>query len=259
MIYALNTKNDEHEASIQALKEAHEEEIKHIHAETKETVLQYKSKIGEEQVLRKRIQTLEDMLGQHQMLKEEASAKFIMCKKQLRTEGKKPELTSSLSKEMLDMKTDFENKLQHLNQESESLVNDCKTFERENLDTKESLDEKHRVEMQVVLNEMENLKSENQKIIEEYAEKTSKLQAFYEKEKDTLKKAMQQSVADIQKQCQQREMEQRKINEAQEAVLLQQVKKLEADLEVKSQKINELKKHSQKLKEKTQVECETLV
>uniref|UniRef100_A0A7M4EA11 Family with sequence similarity 184 member B n=1 Tax=Crocodylus porosus TaxID=8502 RepID=A0A7M4EA11_CROPO len=257
VIYALNTKNDEHEDSIQALKEAHEEEIKHIHAETKETILQYKSKMGEEQVLRKRIQTLEDMLGQHQMLKEEASAKFIMCKKQvaereLRTEGKQPELISSLSRELLDMKTDFENKLQHLNQESESLVNDCKTFERENLDTKESLDDKHRVEMQVVLNEMENLKSENQKIIEEYAEKTSKLQAFYEKEKDTLKKAMQQSVADIQKQCQQREMEQRKINEAQEAVLLQQVKKLEADLEAKSQKINELKKHSQKLKEKRQ-------
>ncbi|XP_019382166.1 PREDICTED: protein FAM184B [Gavialis gangeticus] len=257
VIYALNTKNDEHEASIQALKEAHEEEIKHIHAETMETILQYKSKMGEEQVLRKRIQTLEDMLGQHQMLKEEASAKFIMCKKQvaereLRTEGKQPELISFLSRELLDMKTDFENKLQHLNQESESLVNDCKTFERENLDTKESLDDKHRVEMQVVLNEMENLKSENRKIIEEYAEKTSKLRAFYEKEKDTLKKAMQQSVADMQKQCQQREMEQRKINEAQEAVLLQQVKKLEADLEAKSQKINELKKHSQKLKEKTQ-------
>ncbi|XP_034627870.1 protein FAM184B isoform X4 [Trachemys scripta elegans] len=257
VIYALNTKNDEHEASIQALKEAHQEEIQRILAETRETILQYKCKVGEEQELRKHIQTLEDTLEQHTRLKEEALAEFTMCKKQVeekafRTEANHTERIITLSKEMLDTKTDFENKPQHFNQESESLVNECKPFRQEKLDKKETIDEKRSIELQALINEMENLKRENQKITEEYAQKASKLQASYKKEKETLKKAMQQSVADTQKQCQQRATEQKKSSEAQEAALRQQAKKLEAELEVKGQKINELKKHSQKLKERMQ-------
>ncbi|XP_039396801.1 protein FAM184B isoform X7 [Mauremys reevesii] len=257
VIYALNTKNDEQEASIQALKEAHQEEIQRILAETRETILQYKCKVGEEQELRKHIQTLEDTLEQHTRLKEEALAEFTVCKKQVeekafRTEAKHTERIITLSKEMLDTKTDFENKPQHFNQESESLVNDCKPFRQEKLDKKETIDEKCSIELQALINEMEKLKRENQKITEEYAQKASKLQASYKKEKETLKKAMQQSVADTQKQCQQRATEQKKSSEAQEAALRQQEKKLEAELEVKGHKINELKKHSQKLKERMQ-------
>uniref|UniRef100_A0A8C0IY30 Family with sequence similarity 184 member B n=1 Tax=Chelonoidis abingdonii TaxID=106734 RepID=A0A8C0IY30_CHEAB len=257
VIYALNTKNDEQEASIQALKEAHQEEIQRILAETKETILQYKCKVGEEQELRKHIQTLEDTLEQQMRLKEEALAEFTVCKKQVeekafRTEAKHTERIITLSKEVLDMKTDFENKPQHFNQESESLVNECKPFRQEKLDKKETIDEKRSTELQAVINEMENLKRENQKITEEYAQKASKLQTSYKKEKETLKKTMQQSVADTQKQCQQRATEQKKSSEAQEAALRQQAKKLEAELEVKGQKINELKKHSQKLKERMQ-------
>ncbi|XP_044873242.1 protein FAM184B isoform X6 [Mauremys mutica] len=257
VIYALNTKNDEQEASIQALKEAHQEEIQRILAETRETILQYKCKVGEEQELRKHIQTLEDTLEQHTRLKEEALAEFTVCKKQVeekafRTEAKHTERIITLSKEMLDTKTDSENKPQHFNQESESLVNDCKPFRQEKLDRKETIDEKCSIELQALINEMEKLKRENQKITEEYAQKASKLQASYKKEKETLKKAMQQSVADTQKQCQQRATEQKKSSEAQEAALRQQEKKLEAELEVKGHKINELKKHSQKLKERMQ-------
>lgn len=48
VIYALNTKNDEHESAIQALKDAHEEEIQQILAETREKILQYKSRVSEE-------------------------------------------------------------------------------------------------------------------------------------------------------------------------------------------------------------------
>ncbi|KAG6935005.1 family with sequence similarity 184 member B, partial [Chelydra serpentina] len=211
----------------------------------------------EEQELRTHIQTLEDTLEQRTRLKEEDLAEFTMCKKQVeekafRTEAKHTERIITLSKEMLDTKTDIENKPQHFNQESESLVNECKPFRQEKLDKKETIDEKRSIELQALINEMENLKRENQKITEEYAQKASKLQASYKKEKETLKKAMQQSVADTQKQCQQRATEQKKSSEAQEAALRQQVKKLEAELEVKGQKINELKKHAQKLKERMQ-------
>uniref|UniRef100_A0A8B9U6Q3 Family with sequence similarity 184 member B n=1 Tax=Anas zonorhyncha TaxID=75864 RepID=A0A8B9U6Q3_9AVES len=254
VIYALNTKNDEHEASIQALRDAHEEEIQHILAETRETILQYKSKAEEEQLLRKHIQALEIAVEQHKRLKEEALAELTLCKQQveereLRTEVQQAQMV--LSTDTVDTNADFENKLLHLNQESEGLMNECKASRRQNLDRKEILDEKYNVKGQAVVNEMENLKSENQRAIKECAQKTSQLQASCKREKETLKKSMQQSTAET-KNCQQREMEQRNCSEAKEGFLLQQVKKLEADLEEKSQKINERKKHSQKLKERIQ-------
>ncbi|XP_064305272.1 protein FAM184B isoform X5 [Phalacrocorax carbo] len=256
VIYALNTKNDEHEASIQALRDAHEEEIQHILAETRETILQCKSKAEEEKLLRKRIQALELAVEQHKRLKEEALAELTLCKKQVEkkepgTEVKQAEMT--LSTGMVDTNADFENKLLHLNQEPDGLLNECKASRRANLDKKVILDEKYTVEGQTLLSEMENPKSVNERAAEEYTQKTSKLQASYEREKEDLKNAMQQSMIEAKKNCQQREVEQRKSSEAEEGFLLQQVKKLEADLEEKSQKINERKKHSQKLKERIQV------
>ncbi|XP_072719491.1 protein FAM184B isoform X1 [Ciconia boyciana] len=250
VIYALNTKNDEHEASIQALREAHEEEIQHILAETRETILQCKSKVEEEQLLRKRIQALEIAVEQHKRLKEEALAELTLCKKrveerELRTEAKQAQTDT------VDTNAVFENKLLHFNQESDGLLNEFRASRRANLDKKVILDEKYSVEGQALINEMENLKSENQGATEEYTQKTSKLQASYGREEEDLKNAMQQSVIEANN-CQQREMKQRKSSEAEEGFLLQQVKKLEADLEEKSQKINERKKHSQKLKERIQ-------
>uniref|UniRef100_A0A8C4U5S8 Family with sequence similarity 184 member B n=1 Tax=Falco tinnunculus TaxID=100819 RepID=A0A8C4U5S8_FALTI len=254
VIYALNTKNDEHEASIQALREAHEEEIQHVLAETRETILQCKSKAEEEQLLRKHIQALEIAVEHHKRLKEKALAELTLCKKQV--EGREPRAEANqaqtvLSTDTVDTNADFENKLLRLNHESGGLLNECKASGRENLDKKVNLDEKHSVEGQALINKMEDLKSENQRATEEYTLKTSKLQASYEREKETLKRAMQQSITETNN-YQQREMEQRKSSEAEEGFLLQHVKKLEADLEEKSQKINERKKHSQKMKERIQ-------
>ncbi|XP_055651445.1 protein FAM184B isoform X6 [Falco peregrinus] len=255
VIYALNAKNDEHEASIQALREAHEEEIQHVLAETRETILQCKSKAEEEQLLRKHIQALEIAVEHHRRLKEKALAELTLCKKQV--EGREPRAEANqaqtvLSTDTVDTNADFENKLLHLNQESGGLLNECKASGRENLDKKVNLDEKYSVEGQALINKMEDLKSENQRATEEYTLKTSKLQASYEREKETLKRAMHQSITETNN-YQQREMEQRKSSEAEEGFLLQHVKKLEADLEEKSQKINERKKHSQKMKERIQV------
>ncbi|XP_054150244.1 protein FAM184B isoform X4 [Melozone crissalis] len=248
VIYALNTKNDEHEDSIQALREAHEEEIQNILAETRETILQCKSKAEEEQLLRKHIQALEIAVAHHKRLKEEALAELILCKKQ--AEEKESRTEEKQAQTAADTTAGFENKLSHLNQESDGLLNDCKAFRGENLDKKVNLDEKCSMKRHTAMNEIENLKSENQKTSEEYIQKTRKLQAPCEMEKETLKIAMQQSV--IETNCPQGETEQKKSSETEEGFLLQQVKKLEADLEEKSQKINEKKKHSQKLKERIQ-------
>ncbi|XP_018780778.2 protein FAM184B isoform X2 [Serinus canaria] len=253
VIYALNTKNDEHEDSIQALREAHEEEIQNILAETRETILQCKSKAEEEQLLRRHIQALEIAVAQHKRLKEEALAELILCKKQAEEKESRTEVEQAqtgLSTDTADTTAGFENKLPHLNQEFDGLLNECKAFRGENLDKKVNLDEKCSMETHTVMNEMENLKTENQKTSEDDIQKTRKLQDSCEIEKEILKIALQQSV--IETNCQKGETEQKKSSETEEGFLLQQVKKLEADLEEKSQKINERKKHSQKLKERIQ-------
>ncbi|XP_064007437.1 protein FAM184B isoform X4 [Pogoniulus pusillus] len=249
VIYALNMKYDEHEASIHALREAHEEEIQHILAETRETILQCKSKAEEEQQLRKHIQALEIEVEQHKRLKEEALAELTLWKRQVekrepRTEAK--QARRFLSKDIVDPSADFENKLLHLNQESDGLLSEHKALRRANSDEKYSMDG------QALISELENMKTENQRTTKKYTQKPSKLQATYEAEKEDLKNAVQQSLTETEEDCLQREMEQMKSSKAEEVFLLQQVKKLEADLEEKSQKINERKKHSQKLKERIQ-------
>jgi Family with sequence similarity 184, A and B len=42
VIYALNTKNDEHEATITAAKQLHEEMLNKVYAETKQKIEQYR-------------------------------------------------------------------------------------------------------------------------------------------------------------------------------------------------------------------------
>ncbi|XP_054855561.1 protein FAM184B isoform X2 [Eublepharis macularius] len=257
VIYALNTKNDEHEASIQSLKEAHQEEIQHILAETKETVLHYKSKVEEEQELRQRIQALEEALRQRRQLNEEALTEFKTCRK---LEGKREPQTESecteeeilFHKELLQVKLDSENRVQALNQESDSLLNERGPFDGEILNTKGNLNEKRSMEMRALVSEMESLKRENQKLAEDYAKAASQLQASHERDREAWRKAMQQALADSCQEWQQREMEQRENFEAREVASQQQMKKLEADLEAKGQRVSELKKHSQKLREAMQ-------
>ncbi|XP_052538779.1 protein FAM184B isoform X2 [Tympanuchus pallidicinctus] len=248
VIYALNTKNDEHEDSIQALREAHEEEVQHILAEMKETILQYKSKVEEEQLLRKHIQALETAVEQHRKLKEEALAELTLCKKQVEEREPRAEVKVThvaLSTDTIDTNAEFENKRTNGQQ------NECKLSRRENLD-EDIFAEKLSMEGRVLIKEMENLRSENQGAIKEYTQKTSQLRASCERGRESLKKSTQQSMTETRNHHQQREMEQRNCSEAEKGFWMQQVKKLEADLEEKSQKINERKKHSQKLKERIQ-------
>ncbi|XP_078534548.1 protein FAM184B isoform X2 [Lissotriton helveticus] len=261
VIYSLNMKNDELEASIHAIKDSHKDEIDHIVTETKEKINQYKMKEQEELDLKQRLQALEEAMELHKKLREEAIADLALYKKEVeerdqRTEIEHAEKIICLSKEMLDMKTDFEKQLQLMNQEADNLRKECTAYKKESLDRKEKLNEQHSLELQSLLSEMKSLKTENQKISEECVQKTMKLQANCEKEKEALKKVLQQSVTETLKQWQQRELEQRKSFQAQEAALQQQVKKLELDIEAKSQKICELKKHSHKMKDRIQ-ELET--
>nr|XP_034967738.1 protein FAM184B isoform X3 [Zootoca vivipara] len=241
VIYALNTKNDEHEASIQALKEAHQEEIQHILDETRETVLQYKSKVEEAEKLQKHIQTLEETLEKHRRLKEVVPSEFTMCKRQVGERGPQRENNLAdekvaLSKQVAPTKLSFENGIQSSSEESNELVNKHRAFTGDMLDCKEELSEKASVETEAA-----HLKWENQKLASEFAEKVRQLQASHEREKETWRKTMQQSLADSYREWQQRELEQRKNYEAREAALQQQ------DLEIRLKEAHQTTKESKSL------------
>ncbi|XP_068925367.1 protein FAM184B isoform X2 [Petaurus breviceps papuanus] len=253
VIYALNTRNDEYEASVEALREAHQDELQNLAAETKAKLLQDSG-----QDLQKRVQSLENALEEQKRLTEEALAESAMYKKQtkereLRAETEHAERIISLSKEMLDLKADFEKKLQHRNQESsESPQNEGRGLAKENLNNEEDLAQSHTEEMQKAHRELEKLRAENQQLSKDYALKAKQLQVTYERENEAVKKAMQQSVAEALRQWQQEETELRKSFQVQEMALQAQVKRLEIDLQSKCQRISDLKKYSLKLKEKIQ-------
>ncbi|XP_035984351.1 protein FAM184A isoform X3 [Fundulus heteroclitus] len=105
VIYALNTKNDEHEEEIESLKEAHEDEVQHIVTETRDKIMQYRSKMADEADLRRRLASLEESVELHDHMKRQALAEFEMYRQrmedsQLCTEAQHTQRVVSMSREV---------------------------------------------------------------------------------------------------------------------------------------------------------------
>ncbi|XP_028428142.1 protein FAM184A isoform X5 [Perca flavescens] len=105
VIYALNTKNDEHEEEIESLKEAHEDEVQHIVTETRDKIMQYKSKMVDDADLRRRLASLEESVDLHEHMKRQALAEFEMYRQrmedsQLCTEAQHTQRVVSMSREV---------------------------------------------------------------------------------------------------------------------------------------------------------------
>ncbi|XP_018429133.1 PREDICTED: protein FAM184B-like [Nanorana parkeri] len=255
VIYALNLKVDEYEVNILTLKESHQNEMEQISNETKEKVLQYESMVGEEKNLRLQIQNLEEALEKNNMVKEQTLVDLALYKKQaeereLKTQCEQAERIAALSREMLSMKTDYESRLQQLTEEADSLKRERTLGEKEK--SVEKLNEKLNKEIQVLSKEVESLKSQNHKLTEEYTMKTNKLHSNYIKEKESLRKALQQSVTEMIKQLQQKEQDQRKTSQAKEAETQLEVKQLKGDIKAKELEMLEAKDYSHRMQERTQ-------
>ncbi|KAG8453541.1 hypothetical protein GDO86_000247 [Hymenochirus boettgeri] len=252
VIYALNLKIDEYEHNILTLKEAHQEEIDHISIETKEKVLKYESKIEEEQLLRQRLQNLEESLAKNNVAKEQTMSDFAMYKRQaeekeIKSKFEHSERITSLTKEMLCMRSDFENKLQCLTQEAESLKNELRTCDEDN--TIGEINKKHSTHIQILSNEVESLKSHNKKLAEEHSLKISKLQSSYNKERENLRKTLQQSVTEMIKQLQEKEQEQKRCAQDKEKAMEQELVKLKDEIETKNQEFKDMSVHVQEMKD----------
>ncbi|XP_013002782.1 protein FAM184B isoform X2 [Cavia porcellus] len=253
VIYALNTRQDEAEASMEALREAHQEELQSVVAETKAKLQQERGCPQDEQeALLQRIQTLESALELQKKLTQEALAESATCRletkeRELRAEAEHAERVLTLSKEMLELKADYEKRLRHL---ASHEAPPWSQLSQESPDAK--AEPGGGPEMQEVLLEVERLRAENQQLSQDYARKAEELQASYERENEAIRQAMQQSVSEALWQWQEKESDLRKNFQVQESALQAQVRKLEGDLEHRGRKISDLKKYAQKLKERIQ-------
>ncbi|VCX39006.1 unnamed protein product [Gulo gulo] len=236
---------------MEALREAHQEELQSAVAETKARLLQEQGR-AEEEALLQRIEALESALELQKRLTQEALAQSATCRletkeRELRVEAEHAERVLSLSKEMLELKADYEKRLRHLTSHE---APQWGRLSQEGPDTKGEPGHGH--EMREVLLEVERLRAENQQLSKDYARKAEELRATYERDTEAIRQAMQQSVSEALWQWQEKETDLRKNFQVQESALQAQVRKLEGDLEHRGRKISDLKKYAQKLKERTQ-------
>ncbi|XP_058692582.1 protein FAM184A isoform X3 [Poecile atricapillus] len=273
VIYALNTKNDEHEAAIQALKDAHEEEIQQILAETREKILQYKSKVAEEMDLKRKIQVLEESLEDHKKMKHQALTEFEAYKgrvedMQLCAEAQHVQRVVTMSREVEEIRKKFEERLRSFIQlqvqyekDKRTALEDLKAAHRleiqELLKThqsqnatlskgQEKLEELHRLELEDLNSKVEELRLEKKKLIEDYEGKLSKAQSFYEHELDSLKRS-QLFTAESLHACKEKEVELRKEFQNQESVLRKNLGKLKTELQMVQDEAASLREKCQKL------------
>ncbi|XP_074166091.1 protein FAM184A isoform X1 [Sminthopsis crassicaudata] len=258
VIYALNTKNDEHESSIQALRDAHEEEIQQILGETREKILQYKSKLIEESDLKRKIQVLEESLEGHKKMKHQALTEFEAYKHRMEdmhicTEAQHVQRVLTMAREVEEIRKKFEEKLQSFSQlqvqfekdklraldnlkaehiqEIQEILQSQKCHSVSLSKGQEKVEELHRIEVKTLNKKLEELKLERKKLIEDYEGKLSKAQSFYEHELDTLKRS-QHLTADSLYASKEKEADLRKEFQNQETVLRKTILNLRAELQM---------------------------
>uniref|UniRef100_A0A673C9D7 Zgc:85722 n=1 Tax=Sphaeramia orbicularis TaxID=375764 RepID=A0A673C9D7_9TELE len=257
VIYALNTKNDEHEEEIESLKEAHEDEVQHIVTETRDKILQYKSKMADEADLRRRLASLEESVELHEHMKRQALAEFEMYRQrmedtQLCTEAQHTQRVVSMSREVEEMRRDFEEKLRAFSQaqaqfeaekrraleelrathrqEVEELLKNQQNQSATSTEDQEKLAELHRQEVEALMERVEELTKDKVRLVEEYEAKLAKAQEYYERELEAMRRTHQLTTENLLA-WKRTEVELRKEFQAQEAALQRSLSKLRSELQ----------------------------
>uniref|UniRef100_A0A672YGE3 Family with sequence similarity 184 member A n=1 Tax=Sphaeramia orbicularis TaxID=375764 RepID=A0A672YGE3_9TELE len=263
----------EHEAAIATLKEAHEEEVQQILSETREKILQYKSKISDEMDLKRRIQSLEESMELHERMKRQALAEFESYRQrvedmQLCTDAQHTQRVVSMSREVEEMRRSFEEKLRtfsqaqsQFEQEKKVALEELKAQHRQEIQEllrshqsqnanyskdQEKLGQLHKAEVDSLTERVEELKQDKKRLVEEYEAKLSKAQAFYERELEAMKRT-QQLTADNLLAWKRTEAELRREFQTQEAALQKTLGKLRSELARVSDEARENREKSHKL------------
>ncbi|XP_075334156.1 protein FAM184A-like isoform X4 [Odontesthes bonariensis] len=198
VIYALNTKNDEHEEEIESLKEAHEDEVQHIVTETRDKIMQYKSKMADEADLRRRLASLEESVELHEHMKRQVSS----LKK-----GKKKALA------------EFEMYRQRM--EDSQLCTEAQHTQRVVSMSRE---------VEALMERVEELAKDKVRMVEEYESKLGKAQEYYERELEAMRRTHQLTTENLLA-WKRTEVELRKEFQAQEVALQRSLSKLRSELQ----------------------------
>ncbi|XP_053488909.1 protein FAM184A [Ictalurus furcatus] len=249
VIYALNTKNDEHEEAIRSLKDAHDDELEHVLSETREKILQYRSRMGAEAELKRRLHALEESLELHEQLKHEALAEFEIYRRRveemrLSSEEQHSQRVTSMQREAEELRCDFEEKLRsfsqleaRIEQEKQRAMDELKSIHHhelqelmENHQQSQSasmcVDQEELIELEELV---EELKQEKENLEEEYEAKLDDSRAFYESEIETMRRTQQLTTENLLA-WKRSEVELRKEFQLQEAALQRTLCKLRSDL-----------------------------
>lgn len=274
VIYALNTKNDEHEAVIQQLKEQHEDEIQQLLKETKEKVSVYRQKLETESQHSKKIEQLEQTIQQHAKYKDKHLSQFEEFKQhaeqremQLKTENAQKML--ELSGEVLLAKKEFEEKMkqfdewqQKVESEKERFIKDlnekhikeleeCRNYYRGQnddwLNETKKLEEKYKSELESLQNNYKTLEEAKSQMADDYEAKLAKAQLFYEKELEAVMSKNNMSAEDAQKMMQTEREKLKKEFAAQIGELKKQIDSLVTQVTEKEDEVDKLKEEIDRL------------
>ncbi|XP_012942605.1 protein FAM184A [Aplysia californica] len=214
VIYALNTKNDENETVLQALREQHEEEIQQILADTKQKVAVYKDRLDEESDHQATIEALQTRIAEHQSQQAAIEEQFSQYKINIREKQEKEREDYAaklfdMSHEVLKAKKDFEDHIDKFNSWKERInaqhstavaelgskhqreMEDLRSFQRNQDDTWlnqcAQIEEKFKDQIESLKSQIEAMEAEKVSLNEEYTAKLEKAKAFYEKELEALR------------------------------------------------------------------------
>ena len=274
MIYALNTKNDEHDAIVQNLKEQHEEQTAQLLAETKTKLETYRQRISSELEHKRSLEAVQVALKEQLKHKEVATVQFEEFKRKaeereaiLKTQHSEQLL--SMSQEVLQIKKDFESRLQMIDtlkqtyeDEKVRAIEDLKSQYVEEVErirkeqdyknsdltkTKEVLEKKYQNEIEELSKKCTDLKLDRDKLTEEYELKLSKAQSFYEKELEVLRQTNQAGLEEKYALLQEEQEKLRKDYKFKESEFEKRVNGLVSELSLREEEV-----------EKTRQELETL-
>ncbi|KAJ8339793.1 hypothetical protein SKAU_G00344260 [Synaphobranchus kaupii] len=235
VIYSLNTKNEEQEAELLSMEEAHQEELQRVMDEAERRSRTEKAEeevAGGEADLRKRLQVLEGSLEDQRQLNSEMRAEFDAYREEVEEER----AAGAVSEEELGARRDLEGRLEQLEEEKEEARAEAKRATEEAQGLREERDELSRSAAGelALRQEVEALREEN-----------GRLEEAQREEQEVLRKGLQEALA----QWQQREQEQEK---AQHALLQERLGRLQEDLEATTQRLGESKRHSLKVQDRIQ-------
>ncbi|XP_068709021.1 protein FAM184A-like [Montipora foliosa] len=277
VIYALNTKNDEHENVVENMKVAHEEEMQKLIAETKEKMNYFKTRIGVVSEHKQKIEVLESHLSQERLQREEAIAEFEKFKQ--RNEDREERLKSefsdkilAMSKELLAAKKQFEERLKEfqatrrrLEEDRDKAVGELSSKHHHEID---QLMKAHRVRYDELMKDKQKLEKEleeklalaqtsgdiaaeeRRKIELEYQEKMEKFKAFYEHELAASKNLQESSKETQLKEWENREKSLKSDFLRQERVLKERISELLNQLNAGEQQMSILKIQLKELESK---------